>query len=248
VSEQQPLPTPNETEQAIVGYLSAHPEFFNRHPELVEMLLIPHPCQPAVSLLEHQVRVLREKNAQLRHTLEEWVEVARENGDLIGRLQRLTLVLIEARDLAEMLKGIEAVLRAEFKTEYTLLLGFTAGVQQTDRTREIMLSPAARTLFEPLLSAGQPLCGRLTRQQAQALFGELAPQVASAALVPLRGERWQGLLALGSQAEDRFHPGMGTLFLSCMGELISHALQTHLPASPPVRRQAGTGLPAEKGE
>ena len=247
MSDQQPLRALSETEQAIIRYLSAHPEFFNRHPELVETLRIPHPCGPAVSLLEHQVRVLREKNTQLRQTLEEWVEVARENGDLIGRLQRLTLVLIEAGDLAEMLQGIEGVLQAEFKAEYTRLC-LSAGVQPTDWERERLLSPTARTLFEPLLSSGQPLCGRLTRQQAKALFGELAPQVASAALVPLRGERWQGLLAIGSQAEDRFHPGMGTLFLSCMGELISHALQTHLPASAPARRQAGPGFPLEEGE
>ncbi len=247
MSDQQPLRALSETEQAIIRYLSAHPEFFNRHPELVETLRIPHPCEPAVSLLEHQIRVLREKNTQLRQTLEEWVEVARENGDLIGRLQRLTLVLIEAGDLAEMLQGIESVLQAEFKAEYTRLC-LSAGIQQTDWERERLLSPAARTLFEPLLSSGQPLCGRLTRQQAKALFDELAPQVASAALVPLRGERWQGLLAVGSQAEDRFHPGMGTLFLSCMGELISHALQTHLPAAAPARRQAGPGFPLEEGE
>lgn len=247
MSEQQPIRTLSEAEQAIVRYLSAHPEFFNRHPELVETLRIPHPCQPAVSLLQHQVRVLRERNAQLHGKLEEWVEVARENGDLIGRLQRLTLVLIEASGLAEMLTGIEGVLRAEFKAEYTLLC-LTPGAQPADWEHAMILSPAAQTLFGPLLSSGRPLCGRLTRQQTQALFGELASRIASAALVPLRGERWQGLLAVGSQAEERFQPGMGTLFLSCMGELISGALQTHLPASAPSRRPAILGLPAEEGD
>lgn len=247
MSDQLPFRALREAEQAIIRYLSAHPEFFKRHPELVETLRIPHACGPAVSLLEYQVQVLREKNTQLRQTLEEWVEVVRENSDVIHRLQRLTLVLIAARDLAEMLQGIEGILQAEFKAEYTRLC-LSAGVPQTDWERERLLSPAARALFEPLLGSGQPLCGRLTRQQAKALFGELAPQVASAALVPLRGERWQGLLAIGSHAEDRFHPGIGTLFLSCMGELISHALQTHLPTSAPARRQAGPGFPLEEGE
>jgi len=247
VSERKFIRTLSEAEQAIVRYLNAHPEFFNRHPELVETLRIPHPCQPAVSLLQHQVRILRERNAQLRGKLQEWVEVARENGDLIDRLQRLTLVLIEARDLAEMLTGIEGVLQAEFKAEYTLLC-LTAEVQPADWERIMILSPAAQAVFGPLLNSGRPLCGRLTRQQAQTLFGERACRIASAALVPLRGERWQGLLAVGSQDEERFQPGMGTLFLSCMGELISHALQTHLPAVAPSRRSATPGLPAEGGD
>lgn len=247
MSERKSIRTLSEAEQSIVRYLKAHPEFFNRHPELVETLRIPHPCQPAISLLQHQVRVLRERNAQLRGKLEEWAEVARENGDLIDRLQRLTVVLIEARGLAAMLSGIEGVLRAEFKAEYTLLC-LTPEAQPADWERAMILSPAAQTLFGPLFSSGRPLCGRLTRQQAQTLFGERASRIASAALVPLQGEHWQGLLAMGSQAEERFQPGMGTLFLSCMGELISHALQTHLPAVSPSRRSAIPGLPAEEGD
>jgi uncharacterized protein YigA (DUF484 family) len=228
MSEPQRTRTLREAEQAIVRYLRAHPDFFNRHPELVETLRIPHLCHPAVSLLEHQVTLLRERNAQLRSKLEELVEVARDNGQLISHLQRLTLVLIEARALPDMLQGIETVLREEFKAEFTALR-LTARVLQTELDRTVLLSPAMQALFEPLLSSGRPLCGRLTRQRTQALFGEAASQVASIALVPLQGNDWQGLLAVGSQDEGRFHPGMGTLFLRCMGELISHALQAHLP-------------------
>ena len=226
--DQRPSRTLGEAEQAIVSYLRAHPDFFNRHPDLVETLRIPHPCRPAVSLLEHQVSLLWERNTQLRNKLEEWVAVARDNSHLIARLQRLILVLIEARALSEMLQGIEAVLRDEFKAEFTILR-LTAGVLlPANLSREVTLTPAVQALFEPLLQAGQPLCGRLTRQRAQALFGETAARVASVALVPLQGNGWQGLLAVGSQDEERFHPAMGTSFLSCMGELISHALQTHL--------------------
>ena len=41
------------------------------------------------------------------------------------------------------------------------------------------------------------------------------------------GFDWKGLVAIGSCDPKRFHPGMGTLFLSRIGELISHALHTH---------------------
>ena len=245
-TDQCPRRTLGEAEQAIVRYLLAHPDFFNRHPDLVETLCIPHPCRPAVSLLEHQVSLLRERNTQLRNKLEEWVAVARDNSRLIARLQRLTLVLIEARALSEMLQGIEAVLRDEFKAEFTLLRLTARVLLSANLSREVILTPAVQALFEPLLQAGRPLCGRLTRQRAQALFGEMAAQVASVALVPLQGNGWQGLLAVGSQDKERFHPTMGTSFLSCMGELISHALQTHLRILDEPR-SSSTYLPQREG-
>ena len=55
--------------------------------------------------------------------------------------------------------------------------------------------------------------------------------VASAALIPLGGGEWRGLLVVGSVNPGRFHPGVGTLFLERIGELVSQALQARLLAS-----------------
>lgn len=215
-----------EAEQAIVRYLQAHPEFFLRHPDLVDSLHIPHPCYPAVSLLEYQRRRLREQNEQLHKKLQELVEVARDNGDLASRLQRLALMLLEAPALPGLLHDIKAVLRDEFRVEFSVLrLSAGAALDEVDR-----LPADFHRRYEPLLRGGQPYCGRLTREQTDGLFGEAAGTVASAALVPLRGHNWHGLLAVGSRDEHRFYPGMGTLFLGAMGDLISRALQLRLPA------------------
>ncbi len=240
MSDKPPGRTLSEAEQAIVRYLAAHPDFFNRHPDLVEGLRIHHPCRPAVSLLEHQVQVLRQRHAHLHNKLQELVEVARENGRLIGRLQRLTLALLDARMLPEMLRNIQLVLREEFRAEF-IMLRLTAPAWQTGWDEELRLSAKAHSLFEALLRAGRPVCGRLTREQTQVLFGGAAAEVASVALAPLQGNDWQGLLAVGSRDELRFHPGMGTLILSCMGELISHALQAYLPRPVATRSLGCTG-------
>jgi uncharacterized protein YigA (DUF484 family) len=56
------------------------------------------------------------------------------------------------------------------------------------------------------------------------LFAADAASVGSVALVPLGGEKPQGLLALASLNSQRFHPGMSTDFLALLGELISDAL------------------------
>jgi hypothetical protein len=218
-----------EAERAIVKYLRNQPDFFNRHLDLVETLRIPHPCKPALSLLEHQVLLLRQRNTQLRKKLQELMAVARNNAQLVSHLQRLILVLIEARQLQDMLYGIKEVLCKEFDAD-AMALCLAAQSVEMNLPKEALLSPPAQLLFEPLLSSEQPLCGRLTQEQMQALFGESKPSIASVALIPLRGLDWCGLLAIGSRDDQRFYPGMGTLFLTAMGELISHALGIHLRA------------------
>jgi uncharacterized protein YigA (DUF484 family) len=47
-------------------------------------------------------------------------------------------------------------------------------------------------------------------------------------VIPLGGEGATGLLAIGSQETNRFHPGMGTLFLTHLGELLDSLLSEYL--------------------
>ena len=216
-------------ERVIAEYLQKHPDFFARHLRVLAALQVPHPCKPAVSLLERQVDLFREQNDLLRKKLRDLVKVARDNDCLSKRMQQLNLVLIEARSLDEMLHGVQSVLRDEFNADFTTLRLPTLGVLETASfSDKDKLSPAALSLFTSLFDAGRPICGRLTDQQLQYLFDDAAEQVASAALIPLKGMTWKGLIAIGSRDSQRFHPGIGTLFLSRIGELISHALQPHL--------------------
>jgi uncharacterized protein YigA (DUF484 family) len=60
------------------------------------------------------------------------------------------------------------------------------------------------------------------------LFGEQARDLASAALIPLRGQLVLGLLAISSHDPDRFHAGKGTEFLVRLGELVNRRLEVAL--------------------
>ena len=68
----------------------------------------------------------------------------------------------------------------------------------------------------------------LREEQQAFLFGKNSDAVNSVALIPLSGAKRMGILALGSEDETRFHPGMGTVFISHLGELISTSLTRHL--------------------
>jgi uncharacterized protein YigA (DUF484 family) len=220
------------SEQAVAEYLTEHPEFFASHPELLESLRIPHPCRPAVSLVERQIMQFREQNAQLRSRLLDLVSVARENDCLSARMQRLTLTLIEAAGLDELLQGVKGVLRDEFNADFAALRLAAEPVEQPLVREEEFFTLDALSPFESVLRSDRPLCGQLSADQADCLFGDTAASVASAALIPLLGIGWSGILSIGSRDVNRFHPGMGTLFLSRMGELVSHALRPHLRSLP----------------
>jgi uncharacterized protein YigA (DUF484 family) len=72
--------------------------------------------------------------------------------------------------------------------------------------------------FAEFLERNEPLCGRLQSDKLEALFGTHAESVKSAVLMPIDG---LGMLAIGSYDGNRFHPGMGTMFLKLIAEAIA---------------------------
>ena len=230
MSEQQPDPSQvsAQIETTIADYLQAHPDYFERHLELLDTLRIPHPCRPAVSLIERQLLRLREQNGQLRKRLLDLVDVARNNDNLAKRVQRLALALLEARDTGDVARIVQDVLRDEFNADFTAIKLAPQGVQCGMAWQGELLTPDGRALFEPMLRTGKPICGRLSGSQAQHLFDSNAARLGSAVVLPLQGAGWQGLLAVGSCNQQRFYPGMGVAFIRRMAELIGQALDVHL--------------------
>lgn len=215
----------------VAAYLRRHPEFFMHYTALAETLMIPHPCEPAVSLLEYQNRLLRERNQRLHETLRDFVTIARENDRLAERVQRLALGLLDARgELDALLHGIKAILRDEFNADAVSLCLSIPPSHGLEAVAEF-LRPDVLGLFDEVFRIGRPQCGPLSTDQAGALFGEHADQVASAALILLGGHAWHGLLAVGSSDPARFHPSVGTLFLERIGELITQTVHARLRAN-----------------
>ncbi len=210
-------------EQRVATYLARHPDYFERHPELLESLRVPHGGDGAVSLVEKQIAVLREQLEGTRIQLAELIEVARDNDNHARRLHELTLQLIQARDLDEAKAIIEDELRGRFDVDSVAFRLFSdPPVEQTGTLDDEQ--GALLDSFQNLLDKAQPVCGRLRRVQLTSLFGEQAEKVRSAALLPLKADGLSGILALGSRDEDRFHYGQGTDLLKQLGDVISQIL------------------------
>jgi len=205
-------------EQAVVQYLKQQPDFFNQHPELLQGLDLPHQSGGAISLIERQVKGLREEAGRCQRQLEELVSVARENEALNQRLHQLTLTLIEAVSFDEVINALEDKLHEDFQAEAVEVHLFSSA--EADRDSHPDLDG-----FREFLDAAKPRCGRLPRSQLDYLFGPQAGDIHSTALIPILGQGLLGLLAFGSYSEDRFHPGMGTEYLTRLGEIVSKTLE-----------------------
>ena len=162
-----------EMEQTVAAYLADNPAFFERHPQLLMALTIPHPSGQAVSLLEHQVTLLRGEAARYRQQLKELIAVARVNEDLNQRLHRLTLTLMEAENLGETLSGLQDELFDHFQADAVELKLFS----EHDWAQLGETADEALRELQDLVDQERPLCGRLQRAQLDYLFGVQAPEI-----------------------------------------------------------------------
>jgi len=216
-------------EDAIVSYLNSHPDFFERHGALLAQLKLPHSTGgAAVSLIERQVSVLRQRNDKLEGQLRDFVEVARGNDDLADKIHALAVLLIGTPDRGAIVELLEEQLRMEFNSDRSVLVLFgdadesSAGEVQflrlADRTDE-SLGP-----FKSFLEGDSVRCGPVRDAQRDFLFGPDNCEIGSIALIPLGAQSDQGFLAIGSRSADHFHPGVSIDFLARLGELVATAL------------------------
>jgi uncharacterized protein len=219
-------------EESIAGYLQRHPEFFERHQAVLARLKLPHARGgAAISLVERQIEVLREKVAGLEGKLAELVRVARANDAIAERLHRFTRRLLRVVPRQEAILRIEAGLREDFDAFHAalVLIGIQPEPDASRFVRTVAADDPNLKSFESLFAGGKPRCGQARDSQREFLFGPEGLELGSVALVPLGAKGSIGLLALGSADRDRFHPGMSTEFLARMAELVADSLTNSVP-------------------
>ena len=232
--KQQHVADPTLTEESIADYLQANPDFFERHSALLNSLRLPHDAGgPAVSLVERQVLVLRQKNLKLERRLKDLLDVARSNDALAARIHALAMLMLAAPDQAGVVQVLEEQLRISFNADQSVLVVFedpAGGAANGRFLRVVGRDDPAIASFRTFLQANAPRCGQVRDAQRDFLFGTGNIEIGSVALVPLGQKSELGFLAVGSRDSDHFHPGMSIDFLARLGELVSCALRTRSAA------------------
>lgn len=218
------------TEDQIGEYLVAHPEFFERHPGVLVRLKLPQQRGgAAISLVERQVLVLREKHAALERKLRELIENGRTNDAIADRIHRLSRRLLRARDFAGVITALETSLREDFGASRWVTLITETGLPglagcHGPHLRTVARQSSELRIFESFFESARPRSGQIRDTQRDYLFGADGGQVGSTVLIPLGERAALGLLAIASHDTERYLPTMSTDFLVRIGEIVTEAL------------------------
>jgi hypothetical protein len=219
-----------DAEQQLLELLREYPDILARNPAVLADLEVPHQSGTAVSLIEKQVSVLRNKLNTSDKRLRELMDIARDNERLAKSCHRLAINLLGAADLEDVISIALDELGNELDADFAAIRLITDDDNRLENKPELFIGSDAEQLrlFTTMLDNRKPLCGRCSPEQKAFLFGNNAEQVGSAAVIPLVAGARLGLLGLGGSDQHRFSIAMGTEFLTQIGDLVSATLAIHL--------------------
>ena len=239
-------------DEMVQEYLKDNGDFLQRHPEMFDHLHISHASGSAVSLVEKQVSVLRERNIDMRHRLKTLTNNARDNDKLYAQTRALVLKLLEADSVSALAQAFINAMHKDFGVEHAAIILFGDGLAGSGYRVES--AEEAKKAVGSLMRGSKAVCCALRKEEMNYLFpaGKInnpdiqggrakAAQAGSAAIMPLPGSGQPGLIAVGSADPNYYSSSMGTLFLEHIAEVMVRLLPGLQADAPTAVAQASPG-------
>ena len=219
--------------EQVAEFLREYPDFFAQHPDVLLNIEVPHPHGGrTVSIPERQLIATRERSRLLESKLAELIKFGEENDALSDRVHALTLKLVAAKDREQAINTLYLDLLDTFQIPHVVVRLWNIGVDAGDNAPEFQ--PVATELRQFVEAMTAPYVGTHPVYETNLWFGEHAPHLKSYAMVPLKTSAVFGILLLASENSERFYTGMGTMFLSRIGDVFAAALARELVLSAEV--------------
>jgi len=210
----------------VAVFLRTNPDFLKEFPDLLETLNLSHSTGAASSLIERQVKQLRSHNQELNRQLNRLMHVAAENEQLMSRLHQFTLELLSISEPAAFFSHLKERLKEDFNADIVKVFLFDGDIAAMAGSQVSWLArdDDKTRMFQPQLSQNLTVCGRMNENKLAVLFDAKAQWVKSSAVIPIGAGGNDGMLAIGSSDATRFYPGMGTLFVDLLADVIASSL------------------------
>jgi len=214
-------------DEIVREYLKNHDDFLQRNPDMLDYLHISHASGSAISLVEKQVSVMRERNMDMRQRLKALTANARNNDMLYEQTRVLILKLLDA-DSTEALYGIfMSSMATDFRVDHASMILF--GDHSSAEGWRMETRETVKTEIGSLFRGNKAVCGTLRKEELKFLFPG-GSEVGSAALMPLSNTEQLGLIAVGSADANYYNSKVGTIFLSHIADVIVKLLlRLHYP-------------------
>jgi len=215
------LETEQISEQQVLDYLQKNVNFLHQHPEILVTVDLEHSMQGTVSLVERQVKALRDQNKSLQGQLIQLLKAAQDNEALFAGCTELFERWLGEPKAGLIIESLSDDIRELFAVDKVRLV-LNDGEEQS-----------ARKICEQLkitFPDGQPLCGPCDLSTSSWLFSNRdnsnsSENYKSMALIPIGTNANEGILIFASEDADGFKATMGTLFLDQIGRVLSSLLE-----------------------
>lgn len=194
-------------ELIIREYLLDNPDFFNRYPELLLAMRLPHLERGAISLVERRQELLRQRVNQLEEEITSLLAMAARNEKIFLFNTELSFKLLNCVNLESLKEVLADNLKAQFNFTHVRLIS----VLEADVEMKAIWAQRLRRDY---------YFGRLTQQEAKRLFGS---EVGSVALVKLTDDI-PVIFAVASHDATHFYPDMDNILLEQLRRLLAHML------------------------
>ena len=214
------------SEEQVIVYLRNHPDFFQQHSHLLAELHLRHESGGAVSLVERQVAILRERNMVMRRRMNELMQTAKHNDELFAKTRTLTLELLHVDSWHELNEVLATYVLTDFHADFVCCHLAASADAIPPVSLDHLESHAGSLPHERFVRGSYPICTTLRMEELGSLFPSVSHHgEGSAVLAPLILEAPMGCLAIGSRDPRGFTPDMDTLFVTYIAEVLSRVVQ-----------------------
>lgn len=209
-------------DQSVLDFLRQSPDFFLRHPSALSELSLPHESGQAVSLIERQIDILRERNVTMRKRMNELLQAARVNDEIFAKTRSLNLALLEVDSWHELNEVLATHVLVDFEADFVCAHLCSAELALAldhiqHHTNEMPL--------QHLRSTNNALCLSLRREELTQMFPlSDHDDSGSAAILNLSLVKGTGALCIGSRDAGRFAKDMDTLFVTYIADIVAKVM------------------------
>ena len=194
-------------------FLLDNPDFFVSREAILSELDFKHNSGNASSLLERQIKRLREEQNTLIDLLTSFVDEAKVNEDLFIKSKNLTLSILEASNDEEITQKIEKEFTKNFGVDECSLRFFdNSDISKLEEQTELSLHK------------GSIHCGSFSSEKLSILFENTLVQ--SAVIAVLVHGKKIGLLQLGSHNRAKYLGDEDTTFIEYVRDVLEKRLSS----------------------
>ncbi len=219
------------SEADVVRYLRAHPDFLNRHPDLLAALAPPRRrhADGVIDLQHAMLERLRGEVTQLKDTQHALIQATRGNVNSTARVHASVLALLESPSFEHMIHIVTQDLAQMLDVDVVALCveAIEGDVGPAPPRGVRILDPGE---IDALMGPGRDVALIEDAPGSAAVFDGAAGLVHSAAYARLKisPRTPPGMLALGSRSAGSFNPSQGTELLGFLANVLALSIRSWL--------------------